>query len=262
MDNYKKAYHDAPFKVYLAIAIIVAIYFLIYLFEAILMQKNIYDFMMHTTDILTVSYVIVPLFLIVLVNSLSTKSLNSLLLLRYQKKSSYYNITIKSILFVVTKFLFLLIGTITALSLFSLSFQNEWSTFAKKYFKNFPLFLDYYSPLLYLVNSLILLWLFLLFLGFLYFILLLFTKNTAFSLIGTIIVIVANMAVTISHLEFVSRFFFTKHLDFVQYIYINKMAYSLFPFELYLYWLILLLLLYILGFKLIHKLDLDLKKGE
>lgn len=261
MDKYKKAYHDAPIKIYLAIAIILAIYFSIYLFDAIPMQKNIYDFIMHTTDILTVSYVIVPLFLIVLVNSLSTNSLNSLLLLRYQKKSSYYNTTLKSILFVVTKFLFLLIGTITALSLFSLSFQNEWSVFAKNYFKNFPQFLDYYSPLLYLVNSLILLWLFLLFLGFLYFILLLFTKNTAFSLIGTIIVIVANMAVTISHLELVSSFFFTKHLDFVQYIYINKMASSSFPFELYLYWIILLLILYILGYKLIHKLDLDLKKG-
>ncbi|MEG0259292.1 MAG: hypothetical protein RR651_05410 [Lysinibacillus sp.] len=261
MNKYKKEYHDTPFKLYLAIAIILAIYFSIYLSEAISMQKNMYDFMIYTTDILTVSYVIVPLFLIILVSSLSTNSLNNLFLLRYQKKSSYYNTTLKSIFFVVTKFLFLLIGTIAALSLFFLSFQNEWSVFAKKYFKNYPLFLDYYSPLLYLINSLILLWLFLLFLGFLYFILLLLTKNTAFSLIGTIVVIVANIAVTISHLELVSRFFFTKHLDLVQYMYVHKMAYLLFPFELYLYWIILLLILYILGYKLIHKLDLDLKKG-
>lgn len=261
MDKYKKAYHDAPFKIYLAIAIIIAIYFLIYLFEAIPMQKNMYDFMMHMTNILTVSYVIVPLFLIVLASSLSTNSLNNLLLLRYQKKSSYYNTTLKSIFFVVTKFLVLLIGIVAALSLFSLSFRNEWSVFAKKYFKNFPLFLDYYSPLFYLVNSLILLWLFLLFLGFVYFILLLLTKNTAISLIGMIVMIVANMAITISHLELISRIFFTKNLDFAQYIYAHKMPYSLFPFELYLYWIILLLILYILGYKIIHKLDLDLKKG-
>lgn len=256
-------YKDAPFKLYLTIIIILTIYFLTYLFDAITSQKNMYDFMLHTTNIFTISYIIVPSFLIILVSIFSSKTLNNSFLLRYQRRSIYYNTTLKSIFFIVTRFLCLIIGIIITLSLFSLSFQNEWSIFAKKYFKNFPLFLDSYSPLLYLINSLILLWLFLLCLSLFYFVLLISTKNTAFSLITTIVIIVTNMAVTISHLEVVERFFFTKHLDFVQYIYESQTtsSLSLFPIKLYLYWVILLLILYILGYKLVHKLDLDLKKG-
>jgi hypothetical protein len=82
-------------------------------------------------------------------------------------------------------------------------------------------------------------------------------------LIGVIVLVVANMAITISHLEILSRIFFTKYLDFVQYIYANKIPYSLFPIGMYVYWIFLLLLLYGLGYRKIHKLDLDLdlKKG-
>lgn len=261
MTNNKMAYNDIHFKIYLAITTIITVYFLMYLFEAITMQKNMYDFMMYITNILTVSYVIAPLFLIVLTSSLSANSLNNLILIRHKKKSIYYNAALKSVFFLVTKFLVLIIGVVVTLSLFSLSFRNEWSVFSQNYFKEFQSFLDNYSPLLYIVNSLLLLWLFLLFLGLLYFLLLLLTKNTAIAFIGVIVMVVANMAITISHLEILSRIFFTKHLDFVQYIYANKIPYSLFPIGMYVYWIFLLLLLYGLGYKMIHKIDLDLEKG-
>lgn len=255
------ACNDIHFKTYLAITTIITVYFLMYLFEAITMQINMYDFMMYITNILTVSYVITPLFLIVLTSSLSANSLNNLILLRYKKKSAYYNAAVKSVLFLVTKFLVLIIGVVVTLSLFSLSFRNEWSVFAQNYFKEYQSFLNNYSPLLYIVNSLLLLWLFLLFLGLLYFLLLLLTKNTAISIIGVIVMVVANMAITISDLEILSRIFFTKHLDFVQYIYANKIPYSLFPIGMYVYWISLLLILYGFGYKMIHKVDLDLEKG-
>jgi hypothetical protein len=261
MTNFKMAYNDIHFKIYLAITTILTVYFLMDLFEAITIQKNMYDFMVHITNILTVSYVIVPFFLIVLSSNLSANSMNNLILLRYNKKSTYYNAVLTSIFFLVTKFLVLIMGIVVTLSLFSLSFRNEWSVFAQNYFKEFQSFLDNYSPLLYVANSLLLLWCFLLFFGLLYFLLLLFTKNTAISLIGVIVLVVANMAITISHLEILSRIFFTKYLDFVQYIYANKIPYSLFPIGMYVYWIFLLLLLYGLGYRMIHKLDLDLKKG-
>jgi hypothetical protein len=161
----------------------------------------------------------------------------------------------------VTKFLVLIIGVVVTLSLFFLSFRNEWSVFAQNYYKKNQSFLDDYSPLLYIINSFLLLWLFLFFLGLLYFLLLLSTKNTAISFIGVILMVFANMAITINHFEILSSIFFTKHLDFVQYIYANKDPYSLFPIGMYVYWIFLLLLLYGLGYKVIHKIDLDLNKG-
>lgn len=261
MTNFKIASNDIHFKLYLAITTIFTIYFLMNLFEAITIQKNMYDFMIHFTNILTVSYVIVPLFLIVLTSGLSTNNLNNLILLRYKKKAVYYNVALKSIFFLVTKFWLLIIGILVALSLFPLSFRNEWSVFAQNYFKEFQFFLDHYSPLLYVVHSFLLLWCFLLFLGLLYFLLLLLTKSTAISLISIIILVVANIAISINHLELLSRIFFTKHLDFVQYIYANKNSYLSLPIGVYAYWIVLFLLLYGLGYRMIHKLDLDLKKG-
>lgn len=254
---------DTHFKIHLIVTCILTIYFSINLFDAISLQKNMYDFLQNATNILNVSYVIIPALLIVLVSHLSTKNLNNLFLLRYRNKYSFYKKNIKSIFLIVTKFVCEIIGIITLISIFLLDSQNEWSLFAKNYFKNFPLFLEDFSPLLYVVHSFILLWLFLLFLSLFYFIILLITKNTAVSLIVTILVIVTNMAVTISHLELLGQFSFTKHLDFVQYVYEHQTGSSLssFPFELYIYWSILLLILYISGYKLIHKLDLDLKKG-
>lgn len=261
MTNFKMASNDIHFKIYLAITPILTIYFLIDLFEAITIQKNMYDFLVHFTNLLTVSYVIIPLFLIVLTSGLSTNNLNNLILLRYKKKSTYYNAALKSIFFLVTKFWLLLIGILLVLSLFSLSFRNEWSVFAQNYFKDFQLFLDNYSPLLYAVHSFLLLWCFLLFLGLLYFLLLLLTKSTAISLISVVVLVVANIAISISRLELLGHIFFTKRLDFVQYIYTHKDSYLSLPIGIYAYWIVLLLLLYGLGYRMIHKLDLDLKKG-
>lgn len=261
MVDSKMAYPDTHFKIYLAIAAVLTVYLILQLLEAITMQKNMYDFMLYITNTLTVSYVIAPLFLIVLTSRLSANNLNNFILLRYKKKSAYYHAALKSVFFLATKFLGLIIGVVVALSLFSLSFRNEWSVFAQNYFKEFQSFLDNYSPLIYMVNSMLLLWCFLLFLGLLYFLLLLLTKNTAISLIGVIVMVVANMAVTISHVEILSRIFFTKHLDFVQYIYANEISDSLFPIGMYAYWIFLLFLLYGIGYKLIHKIDLDLEKG-
>lgn len=254
---------DPHFKTYVIVLFIVTIYFLINLFDAITLQKNMYDFLQDTINILTVSYIIVPALLIILVSNLSTKNLNNLLLLRYENKYSFYKKNIKSIFLIVTKFVCGILGILIILSIFSLDFQNEWSLFAKDYFKNFSLFLENFSPLLYAIHSFILLWLFLLLVSLFYFILLLITKNTAASLIVTIVLIVANMAVTISRLKLIGQVSFTKYLDVVQYAYEHQETPFLlvFPFELYIYWIILLIILYILGYKLIHKLDLDLKEG-
>lgn len=262
MSKYLKMHTDASFKMYLVVFVMITIYFLIYLFETIIMQKNIYDFLLQMKDMLTISYVVIPLFLILLANSISANSLNSFQLLRFHNKSTYYNKIMQSIIFMATKFLLLVIIIMIGLSLFSLDFQNEWSTFATTYFKNFPFLLQNYLPLQIVIISLSLLWLFLICLGIFYFVLLIVTKSTVLSLVGVVSLVIFNMAMTLSQIDFINAVLFTKHLDFLQYIYGHNKRAFIFPFELYMYWIILFMSLYIIGFRLIHKLDLDVKKGE
>lgn len=261
MYKYFKSHTDASFKVYAAVFIVLAIYFSTYLSEIIYMKKNTYDFLLQTTDLLTISYVLVPLFLILLVNSISASSLNSFRLLRFEKKSTYFHNVLRSLVLITTKFLVLLISVMLGLALFSLDHKNEWSRFSEKYFENFPVLLQNYSPIHVFIISCSLLWLFLYCLGVFYFVLIIATKSTVISLIGTIVVVIFNMAITISQLDFISTLFFTKHLDFLQYIYLHKTRMLVFPFELYLYWFIFFVILYYIGYQLMHRFDLELKKG-
>ncbi|MGL6031827.1 MAG: hypothetical protein ACRC0Q_06595 [Kurthia gibsonii] len=256
-----KQYIDASFKIYIAVFLMIAGYFSIYLFEAILMKKNIYDLLLHTKDMLTISYVIVPLYLILLVNGISANDLNEFKLLRFRNKSQYYHKLVQAIIVITTKFLLLMIFAVVGLSFSALDFKNEWSIFARRYFMEFPSVLQNYSPIQLVIINFSLLWLFLIFLGLIYLMLIIITKSTVFSILGIVILVIFNMAITISHIDWISKFLFTKHLDFVQYVYLQISKMNVFPFDLYLYWFILLIVFYLVSYKLIHQLDLDLKKG-
>lgn len=169
---------------------------------------------------------------------------------------------IKSIVMMVSQFIGLLSIIHLALSVFSLSFRNEWSVYAVEYYKNNHFVLDNYTPAFYLLYSLLLLWLFLLFIGIVYFILLLITKNTSIALIIIIILVVLNIAISISHIGILTNVFFTKHLDIAQYIYNHKSSDFSLLYNIYLYWGILLIASYFLGYVLIHRVDLDEGKGS
>lgn len=249
-------------KIYFSIVILLSMYFLKCLIEDVQGIKNVYDFMMRSTDLLTLSYSIIPTFSILIATSLSMGKVQDYFIFRFKCRITYYHKIISYIGLITTTFIFTLSGILLGLSFFSLSFKNQWSQYAIEHFVYHKVFLENFSPLHYVIISMLLLWLLLFLLGITFYIFILLTKNIIFSLVIILLIDILNVAVTIGKFDFLYPYFFTNNVNIMQYIYMTNAKLNNFPYSIFIYWIILIIIIYLFGRLLINKVDLNLKRGK
>lgn len=163
-------------KVYIIFLFIFLIYFLYLLINITQYQGNIYDYIFQLTELHPIHYVITPIYLVLLILVLSLDNIKSSLIIKFKNKLEYYNTQI--IIIAYFTFLFVIIATFMMLLLacFSLSFQNEWSEFAKNNYINSKGIVKS-SPLIGTIISIILLYFDLFFKALICFSVYILTKN-------------------------------------------------------------------------------------
>lgn len=242
--------------------IVLSIYVITLLVENNSSEKNIYDLFIQLTGFLSLSYLIVPAYLIVLTTYFSQGIVQNYLAFRFKNKQQWYHANLVSIAQLTIGFL-LTIAIITLMqSLFVLGFKNEWSNFALSYYSYHSIFLKSFSPFFYSLASFFLVGLFLFLLGLLFYLIFIWTRNPMISLLFIISLIVINAAITLGKFDTISLFFFTDHVSIMQYIYKFELDQHNFPYSIFIYWLILISIFYSLGRFLINRVDIDIEKGE
>ena len=226
------------------------------------LDTNVFDLLLKITDFLPISHMIIPLFLIVMTAHFHTGEVNNYLIFRFTNKRHWYRTNVVRIAQLATVFCFAILAIMLMQSLFILSFKNNWSEFSLEYYEYFTVFLTNYSPLSYTTATVMILWLFLFLLGLIFYILLLWTKNSILSFLFVYLLNLINIAVTLGKVDSLSPFFFTSHLSIMQYIYKSGLSQENFPYSIFLYWFILIIIAFLIGWLIVGKVDLNFKDGD
>ena len=169
---------------------------------------NVYDFFIQLTDYLTFSYMIVPLFLVILTTYFFTGDITNYLTFRFKTKYSWYVYYLKFILKISCFFLFLIlvIMVFQSIYMFSLSdFANTWSLYSENYYAYFKASLRKISPLFYISFSFLLMFLQLWVLGLMFLNFFILLKNSIFSFIFTYAVYLLNLIVIVNKMKIITH---------------------------------------------------------
>lgn len=249
-------------NIYISVFIILALYCVTHLIGNNPSEKNIYDLFIQVTEFLSLSYIIIPTFLIVLTAHFSQGKVQNYLAFRFKNKQQWYHMNLICIAQLTTGFLLTVVAILLIQSVFVLGFKNKWSDFALNYYTYHSTFLMNFSPIVYSIATLILVGLFLFLLGLLFYLIFIWTGNPMLSLLFIILLDIVNVAITLGKLETLTPFFFTDHVSIMQYIYKFDLNQSSFPYSIFIYWIILIFIIYSLGSFLINRVDFDVEKGE
>ena len=224
-------------------------------------QGNVYDLLVQMTAFHPLSYIIIPTFLIIVTVHFSIGEIQNYVIFRYKNKRNWYRMNVVLIAQLAAIFTITVVGIMLVQSLFVFSFANEWSNYALDFYKYHADFLANYPPMLYTAVTVILLWLFLFFLGLLYYLISLWTRKPILSFMFVFSLNLINIAVTLGGLERLSPFFFTSHIDIMQYMYQFGLNQQSFPYSIFQYWIILITITYFIGLLIVNKLDVHVEKG-
>ena len=259
MNSLKFFYHTMNWKVYSGVAAALLCFFWWSMYDNYEQGINLYDMLIKPSELLTYSYTIIPAYLVIVASTISFKKNYHAFLLRFKSRLDYFKHILTQLLFATTTFLFIVIVTICSPSLLTLSFKNEWSVYATKYYALHEPFLTQHSPFLYVAITLLLLWIFLFILGLLFFAVLLLTKNTIIALIFVLLVDILNVGVSIAHIEALYPFVFINYLDMFQFIYAYDLSRTAIPLQIFIYWLILFTLFYTICRFVVKRVDFNEK---
>ncbi|GAB2562154.1 hypothetical protein [Gracilibacillus alcaliphilus] len=249
-------------NVYFSVFIVLVLYCLTLLIENHSNEKNIYDLFIEITRFHSLSYLIIPTFLIVLTVYFSQGKVQNYLAFRFQNKKQWYHMNLVCIAQLTIGFLLIVVAIMLVQSLFVFSFKNKWSDFALNYYTYHSDFLMNFSPFAYSIATFILVGLHLFLFGLIFYFIFIWTRNPMISLLFVILLNVMNIAITLGKLDSLAPFFFTDHVNIMQYIYKFDLNQYSFPYSIFIYWLILILIIYSISRFLLDRVDFDVEKGE
>jgi hypothetical protein len=225
-------------------------------------QVNVYDLLVQMTAFHPLFYLMIPTFLIIMTVHFSIGEIRNYLMFRYKSKRNWYRKNALMIAQLAAIFTITVAGIMLIQSLFIFNFANEWSDYALDHNKYYATFLANYPPLLYTVVTVILLWFLLFFLGLLFFLIFLWSRKPILSFMVVFALNLINIAVTLGDLERLSPFFFTNHINIMQYMQQFGLSHQSFPYHIFLYWVLLISITYFIGLFIVNKLDINIEKGD
>lgn len=225
-------------------------------------NQNFYDFIIETTGFLSLSYVVIPAYLIILTTHFSAGGIQNYLALRCRNRHDWYKLNLKALANVTTVFIFVIIAIPILLATFVLDFSNHWSDYAIDFYSYHSLFLQYISPMLYLIGTFSLLWLLLFCLGMVYYVIYLAFRRPFISMIIILLLNITNLAITLSRIDWLNQIFWTKRVNIFEYIYMTDANQHVFPFPIFLYWILLIAVFYSIGYLIVHRTNLDINRSN
>lgn len=219
--------------------------------------QNFYDFMIETTEFQSLSYVIIPAYLIILINHFSAGEIQNYLTIRCTNRYSWYKLNLKTIAIITTIFILMIISIPLLLTIFVPDFSNHWSDSTLDSYLYHTVFLQHVSPVVYMICTFSLLWLLLFSLGIAFYLIYLSFRRPYISMLIIFFLNIANIAITTSKIDLLNQFFWTKRVNIFEYIYMTDASQHIIPFQIFLYWILLIVVLYGIGFIIVHRTDLD-----
>lgn len=226
------------------------------------LDTNVYDLLMQMTAFLPLSYMVIPTFLIVVTAHFSQGEVNNYLFFRFKSKRHWYRTNVILIAQMASAFIFTIMAIMLTQSAFLFSFKNNWSESSLEHYNYFVGFLANYSPVVYVIVTVILLWLLLFLLGLIFYLIFLWTKNPILSFLFVFLLNLINVAVFLGGIESLSRFLFMDHISIIEYIHAFGLSQENFPYSIFLYWIILIAIVYLLGLFVVNRVDFSLGKGD
>lgn len=235
--------------------IVLMLYFYNLLLSTKVVEGNIYDLLLHLTEFHPLFYVIMPAFTIMLISYFSLGNVQNYLLFRFSTKRQWYHANLLRVAKLATYFCLMLVSIMVLEALFVLEFNNQWSNYSVHYYKQHTELLKNSTPIFLTTLSIILLWLFLLCFGLLFYISYVFTGQILLACLVVLVINMLNIGVFLSKTTSISSYLFYDHINIFQYTSF-KSALSEVPFTILLYWVVLILPLYLIGYYMIDKKDM------
>lgn len=248
-------------KEFLFIASILALYIFFLLKETVIRQGNLADLFLSVIEFHALSYFITPIFLIAITSFLSLGQIQTYLIFRFKCKKEWYNTNVILIAKFVTLFCLYLLVLISLEALFVLNFENQWSKFAVQFYTSHIEFLSAFNPIVIIITSFLLLWCYFFLLSLIYYVIYLIGGKIIVAFFALFALNSINIGVKLSQLESISYYFFYNRVNVFQYLYMTHSKQDSLPVEMFLYWILLIIVIYLLGYFIINKLDIDTMKG-
>ncbi|MGE7625466.1 hypothetical protein ACQKMD_21450 [Viridibacillus sp. NPDC096237] len=249
-------------KEYILILSILLLYSFYLLRETLIKKGNLADFLLSVTDFHALFYCISPIFLIAITSFFSVGHIQNYLIVRFKSKKAWYTHNVVLISKFVTVFCILLIAVMILESLLVLDINNKWSEYAIHFYSFHHELLVNFKPLILIITTVLLLWLFLFFSGLLYYVVFLITGKIFISFLFLFALNSINIVGRLSQLENISYYLFYNRINVFQYIYMTHSDRVDYPFGIFFYWAFLIMIIYIAGYLVINKLDMDITKGK
>lgn len=225
-------------------------------------NRNFYDFHIETTEFFSLSYVVIPAYIIILTTYYSTGNIQNHLVIRCSNRFEWYKLNLKIIALITTVFIFIMIAIPLLIATFGWGFSHQWSEYALDSYAYFGVFLQHVSPLFYVFSTFMLIWLFLFSLGMVVYIFYLAFKRLFISIIIILLLNITNIGMTLSRIDWLDRIFWTKRVSIFEYIYLTDANQHIFPFQIFLYWLFVIVTVFGIGYLIVHRTDFDFSRGR
>lgn len=243
-------------KSILFVYIVLMLYFFNLLQSTKVVEGNIFDLLLHLTEFHPLFYFILPAFLIILISLFSLGHVQNYLLIRFNTKRQWYHVILLQIAKSVTYFCLMLVAIMIFEAAFVLDFTNQWSNYSVQHYKHHTELLKNNTPLVLTAMSVILLWLFLFFFGMLFYISYLFTGRILLACLAVLLVNLVNIGVSLSKITLMTSYLFYDNINIFQYTYNVISEISELPSTILLYWIVLIMIFYLIGFYCINKKDM------
>ncbi|MFJ7406140.1 MULTISPECIES: hypothetical protein [unclassified Lysinibacillus] len=235
--------------------IVLMLYFYNLLLSTKLLEGNIFDLLLHLTEFHPLFYVIMPAFTLMLISYFSIGNVQNYLLFRFSTKRHWYHANLLRVAKSATYFCLMLVAIMVLEAIFVLDFKNQWSNYSVQYYKHHTELLRNSTPTFLTTLSVILLWLFLIFFGLLFYISYVFTGRILLACLVVLLVNMLNIGVFLSKITAISAYLFYDHINIFQYTSTMSEIGEV-PYIILQYWIVLILILYFIGFYIIKKKDM------
>lgn len=231
------------------------LYFYNLLLSTKLVEGNIFDLLLHLTEFHPLFYIIMPAFTIILISLFSLGNVQNYLLIRFSTKRHWYHANLLRVAKLATYFCLMLVAIMVLEAIFVLDFKNQWSNYSVYYYKHHTELLRNSTPIFLTTLSVILLWLFLMSFGLLFYISYVFTGRILLACLVVLLVNMLNIGVFLSKITAISAYLFYDHINIFQYTSTMSEIGEV-PYIILQYWIVLILILYFIGFYIINKKDM------
>ncbi|MFJ5788488.1 hypothetical protein ACIP9G_00215 [Lysinibacillus sp. NPDC093197] len=235
--------------------IVLMLYFYNLLLSTKLVEGNIFDLLLHLTEFHPLFYIIMPAFTIILISLFSLGNVQNYLLIRFSTKRHWYHANLLRVAKLATYFCLMLVAIMVLEAIFVLDFKNQWSNYSVYYYKHHTELLRNSTPIFLTTLSVILLWLFLMSFGLLFYISYVFTGRILLACLVVLLVNMLNIGVFLSKITAISAYLFYDHINIFQYTSTMSEIGEV-PYIILQYWIVLILILYFIGFYIINKKDM------